>query len=688
MGALSTGPNWWNGIKRIDVGFGSTRGMISVNYFTGGSPNAVAALYPAPEGSADALNVEVARIADQIVIFVNGQSLANLPDPGLFASGQVYLGFNVAPQNQLTVLALAATMPSGSNSSVRYSQVPVSKRTGVGLRDLSSPLGPLIGAAITPAYLNEPKYAEVAGSEFGLVVPENAMKWGATEYAAHQFDFCQGDQVTAFAEANGMKVRGHTLVWGQGIPDWVINGAYSSAESASVLQEHIDVLMGHYKGRLIAWDVVNEAVSDSPPYGLKQTYWLTKLGSSYVDTAFQWARAADPGARLFYNDYSGEGLGGKSDAIYRLVQSMLSRGIPIDGVGLQMHLDLKSAPSQADISANIARLGALGLEVHITEMDVRLPVDSTGNASAADQNAQAEIYRSVMSACRANANCTAFLTWGVSDAHSWIPSTFPWTGAALLFDSQYQQKPDYGALEDVLQSTSAFPRPTVNTDGIVIHGAAAPLVSPGSLVDIYGTNLASQSITAADSPLPVQLATTRVFVDGISCPLLYVSPAQIVFQMPYSATPGLVLVQIDNNGLRSTPESLSVQLAAPSILVYGNNRAVVQNEDSSTNSLANCALPGSYIVAYLTGSGPLENPIATGLPAPSSPLSHETLTTTATVGGVAATVSFAGMTPGFIGLMQVNIQTPNDVSGDVPLQIAIGGALSNKPSICMAARKT
>jgi endo-1,4-beta-xylanase len=282
--------------------------------------------------------------------------------PGLFASGQVFLGFNVAPNNTLTVLALAAAMPSsGSSVALSAPWLQVAKLTGSGLRDVAGPSGLLIGGAVDPAHFSDPGYVQALGREFSLIVPENAMKFAPTEPAPHQFNFCAADRIVAYAQANGMKVRGHNLVWQQDLPSWLTNGNYSSADAAVILQEHINTVMGHYKGQLIDWDVVNEAISYSAPYGSQPSYWLNQLGSNYIDMAFQWAHAADPSAKLFDNDTGGEGVGAKDDAVYNLVQGMVNRKVPINGVGLQMHVDLTSAPSQADISPNMARLAALGL---------------------------------------------------------------------------------------------------------------------------------------------------------------------------------------------------------------------------------------------------------------------------------------------------------------------------------------
>jgi endo-1,4-beta-xylanase len=676
VGTLNTGSDWWNGLKRLDVGYGSN--TIFANYWTGSSSNATTQSTQTAAAANTPISLEVARIGKQIVVFVNGAQAGSFADPGLFASGQVYLGVNVAPQNSMTVLSLAASMPAGSNAGVFAPYLQVAGRGGTALRDLAEPAGFLIGAAVAPADFTDPGYVQAVGREFNLVVPENAMKFAETEPAAHSFNFCAADQIVAYAQANGMKIRGHNLVWQQNLPSWLTGGNYSPADAAAILKEHIDTVVGHYQNKLIEWDVVNEAIAYGAPYGPQPSYWLDQLGSGYIDQAFQWAHAADPNVKLYYNDTGGEGLGAKSDAVYNLVKGMMSRGVPINGVGMQMHVDLKSAPAQADISSSIARLGALGLEVHITEMDVRVPTP----ASAADLAAQAVIYQNVFSACRANSNCTAVLTWGVSDAYSWIPSQYPGFGAALLLDTQYQPKPAYTAVAGVLKSMSATPRPLIGTGGVVIHGGTAAVVSPGSLVDIYGSAMAPAPATTPGLPLPTSLGNVQVTVNGTPAPLYYVSSGLIIFQMPYSTAPGPVLVQVNANGVAGSSASITVQQAAPSLLTYGANRAVVQNQDYSVNGPGNCAAPGSYLTAYLIGSGPLDNPVPAGAAAPQTPLSRETLATTAMLGSVTAPVSFAGLTPGSVGLVQVNFQAPN-VSGDLPFSVQIGSFASNQALVCV-----
>jgi uncharacterized protein (TIGR03437 family) len=366
---------------------------------------------------------------------------------------------------------------------------------------------------------------------------------------------------------------------------------------------------------------------------------------------------------------------------------MISRGVPINGVGLEMHLTLSGPPTEAAISANMARLGALGLEVHVSEMDVRIPVNSSGVASASDLQSQATLYQNVFNACQANSNCTAFLTWGVTDLHSWIPSTFSGFGAGLLLDQQYNPKPAFTSVSQQMQTSSAKQtRPAIFPGGVVIHASATAPLSPGTLADIYGTNLAAGPATTPGLPLGTSLGSVQVTVNGTQAPLYYVSSGQIDFQVPYSISPGPALVQVTANGISGGSAGITVQEAAPSILTWtdasGSVRAIAQNQDFSLNTSTNCAAAGSYVTVYMMGSGPLNNPIPSGAGAPSSPLSQDTLPWSATVGTANANVSFVGMAPTFVGLMQANIQVPA-VSGNLPVEVSLGSFASNSALLCV-----
>jgi endo-1,4-beta-xylanase len=328
------------------------------------------------------------------------------------------------------------------------------------LREAADRSGMLVGTAVRPQQLSESLYATTLAREFNMIEPEDVMKWETIHPAPDTFDFSQGDQLVAFAVSHQMKVRGHTLTWHQQNPKW-LNGKQRTPEQlARILEQHIKTVVGHYRGKVFAWDVINEAFDETTPVKLRSTLWYDQpgigyagKGSRYMENCFRWAHAADPGALLFYNDVEAEAVNSKSDAIYAMVRDFRRRGVPIDGVGFQMHLG-NPHPDVASISQNIGRFTALGVTVHITEMDVALPVDADGNARSADLQLQAIAYREIASACLAHAGCTAIQTWGFTDKYSWIGSHSKHTqGAALLFDREYRAKPAYEALRKMLESS-------------------------------------------------------------------------------------------------------------------------------------------------------------------------------------------------------------------------------------------
>jgi endo-1,4-beta-xylanase len=343
---------------------------------------------------------------------------------------------------------LAATMgivACGATSS----DAPPARPT---LRELAASRHLLLGAAANASHLGESAYTDALAREFNMLEAENEMKLGPLRPAEDTFSWAAADALVAFAESRQMKVRGHTFVWHQSLPAWL--STRSPAQLEAILRDHITTVAQRYRGRVFAWDVANEVFN--PDNGtLRSSLWRDQpgiglgTGTAYVEQAFRWAAAADPGAILFYNDFNAEVVNSKSNAVYAMVQDFQRRGVPIHGVGLQMHRTLTPIDA-ASLEANIRRLTDLGLEVHITEMDVRVPVDASGAASAADLQAQAQIYDTVVAACLKFPRCTAIQTWGVSDRYSWIPGAFPGFGAGLLFDASYRAKPAYAAVRDRL----------------------------------------------------------------------------------------------------------------------------------------------------------------------------------------------------------------------------------------------
>jgi len=326
------------------------------------------------------------------------------------------------------------------------------------LRMAAGSAGILIGAAVRPEHFAEAPYARTLAREFSLVEPEDALKWEILRPAPQSFDFSQGDLVVAFAAQHKMEVRGHTLVWHRQNPGWLTRGDFTPTQLSRLLETHIKTVVGHYRGKIFAWDVANEAFDEGARTGdLRNTIWYDQPGIGrsqprydYLAQCFRWAHEADPGALLFYNDAEAEEINVKSDAIYAMAQEFKRRRVPIHGVGFEMHIS-NLHPNITSIAANIGRFVALGLQVHITELDVSLPVDAKGNASLQDLQLQADIYRQIASACLSHPGCTAIQTWGFTDKYSWIGSHSKQSrGAALPFDRAYEPKPAFKAMLDAL----------------------------------------------------------------------------------------------------------------------------------------------------------------------------------------------------------------------------------------------
>ncbi|MGW0613018.1 endo-1,4-beta-xylanase [Streptomyces sp. NPDC002788] len=318
------------------------------------------------------------------------------------------------------------------------------------LRDLAAAKGKVMGTAVTGSKLTG-VYGEIAGREFNWLTPGNAMKWGSVEPGRGSYNWAEADRIVDFAEAHGQQVRGHTLLWHQQNPDWLTNGSWTRDQLSAIVQDHIATEVGRYKGRLAAWDVVNEPFNEDGTY--RRTLFHDTLGQDYIAQALTWARAADPSAKLYINDYNVEGVNAKSTALYDLVKSLKERGVPIDGVGLQAHLIVGQVPST--LRQNIQRFADLGVDVAITELDIRMQLPAT----QAKLTQQAADYKAVMDACVAVARCTGVTVWGFTDSDSWIPDTFPGQGAATPYDENYQPKPAYHAIAEALGGT-ATPPPT------------------------------------------------------------------------------------------------------------------------------------------------------------------------------------------------------------------------------------
>jgi endo-1,4-beta-xylanase len=380
---------------------------------------------------------------------------------------------------RLTVLTVLAGLVS-----IVAPAAPASAATP--LRTLAAAKGKFIGfAAATGPLANEAAYRTIAQTEFNQITAENAMKWDATEPSDNSWNFSGADQIMALAAANNQQVHGHTLVWHSQTPGWVQGLGATAMRTA--MQDHIATLAGRYASNpaMVSWDVVNEVFDESG--GFRSSFWYNTLGSGFIADAFRYARAADPNARLCINDYNVEGINAKSTAMYNLVRTLRQQNVPVDCVGFQGHLATQYG-FPGDMRQNLQRFADLGVEVRITELDIRIQMPRT---SAKDAT-QAQYYSNAVNACLAVTACAGVTIWGFTDRHSWVPDTFPSEGAALIYDENYQAKPSYTAVNTAL--------------GGAPNNDTTPPTAPG--------NLSSAGVTSSSASLSWTASTDNVGVTG------------------------------------------------------------------------------------------------------------------------------------------------------------------------------
>lgn len=307
----------------------------------------------------------------------------------------------------------------------------------------------LFGAAVNASLLrsNAP-YKTLVTTEFSSVTAENAMKFLTIHPSENTYSWTDADEIVSLAKANGMRVHGHTLNWYKSLPTWVSNFQGDTPAWENLLKTHIQTVVGHFKGKVASWDVVNEAFEDNGTY--RNSIWVQKLGTDYIARAFEYAHQADPDALLFYNDYGHEYSTAKRTAILNLVNDLKARGVPIHGIGLQMHTRYNQ--TDANIISAISLAAATGLKVHISELDIALNPDNnktlTYNSTLAEL--QSMKYKLIVKTFYAipKAQQYGITTWNVTDADSWIPNEYSRPDWPLPFDNKYQRKAAYQGILD------------------------------------------------------------------------------------------------------------------------------------------------------------------------------------------------------------------------------------------------
>ncbi|WSP79087.1 endo-1,4-beta-xylanase [Streptomyces sp. NBC_01235] len=360
-------------------------------------------------------------------------------------------------------LAATAGLTAGTVLALAGPASPAAHAASGTLGAAAADSGRYFGTAVAAGKLGDSTYSTILDREFNMITPENEMKWDTTEPSRGNFNFGPSDQIVSHATAHGQRMRGHTLVWHGQLPNWV-SSITDATTLRSVVNNHITTEMTHFKGKIYAWDVVNEAFADGSTQH-RSSVFQNVLGNGFIEEAFRTARAADASAKLCYNDYNIENWSdAKTQGVYAMVKDFKSRGVPIDCVGFQSHFGSGGPP--ANFQTTLSNFAALGVDVQITELDIA--------------QAPSTAYANTVRACMNVARCTGITAWGIRDSDSWRTGENP-----LLFDNNGNKKSAYDAVLSALGGTG-------NSGGIV-SGTVYSLsdVAAGRVLDVPGGQTAN-----------------------------------------------------------------------------------------------------------------------------------------------------------------------------------------------------
>ncbi|ADG76403.1 Endo-1,4-beta-xylanase [Cellulomonas flavigena DSM 20109] len=326
------------------------------------------------------------------------------------------------------------------------------------------------GTAMAGHYFNNSGTMTITNREFNMITAENEMKMDATEPSQNQFSYAAGDQIVNWARQNGKQVRGHALAWHSQQPGWMQNMSGTTLRNAML--NHVTKVATYYKGKIYAWDVVNEAYADGSSGGRRDSN-LQRTGNDWIEAAFRAARAADPQAKLCYNDYNTDNWShAKTQGVYNMVRDFKARGVPIDCVGFQAHFN-SGNPVPSNYHTTLGNFAALGVDVQITELDI----EGSGTS-------QAEQFRGIVQACLSVARCTGITVWGVKDSDSWRAS-----GTPLLFDGSGNKKAAYTYTLNALNAggTTATPGGGTSSPAPQPTSSPSPTANPTTPPPTSGT---------------------------------------------------------------------------------------------------------------------------------------------------------------------------------------------------------
>lgn len=308
-----------------------------------------------------------------------------------------------------------------------------------------------IGVAINQSeFNNNPLCRSIANSQFNSFTAENIFKAQYLHPEENRFDWRDADSLAAFCSANKKRLHGHTLIWHLQLPPWISSFNGDAAAWEQLFKIHIQTIVRHFKGRVVAWDVVNEAFNEDGT--LRNSIWQQKLGNTYIEKALKYAHEADPDVLLFYNDYNLESNPAKRNSVIQYFNNLRSRGVKINGIGLQMHVSI-NYPEPAQIAEALQQVSAAGFRVHVSELDISIN-PSGGDITPTEKlfERQADILgKIILHYKQVPASLQYGITiWGISDKDTWIRSYFNRQDYPLLYDENYIAKPALCKLKESL----------------------------------------------------------------------------------------------------------------------------------------------------------------------------------------------------------------------------------------------
>ena len=324
------------------------------------------------------------------------------------------------------------------------------------LKDLAARHGLELGNHAIFNRINEAPYRSILTTQFSFALADNTPNWyftdGGLRPSADRYNFSQMDELLQFTKKHSMSIQAHHYIWGdeKWLPEWLKKGDYSPAELRELMRQHILTVGGRYSGQIREWTVVNEAFTRKHHlYGLRD-WWADHTGDiAYIDDAFRWARQADPHSKLILNDFGNENFNPISNEMFEYIKAAKTRGVPIDGIGMQMHIDGTHPPKKDEVIANMNRFGELGVDVYVTEFDINMNDLQTENDDR--DRIAGLIYYEMLRACIESKVCHSFAYLGITDKESWynylgIPNARP-----LMFDDAYNPKPAFYGVRRALE---------------------------------------------------------------------------------------------------------------------------------------------------------------------------------------------------------------------------------------------